>query len=47
MSSNTLKRRGVLGLTAGLVLSATTALAVNTAPAQAVLPGVNMEYVVV
>jgi hypothetical protein len=46
MSSNTLKRRGVLGLTAGLVFSATTALATNT-PAQATLPGVNMEYVVV
>jgi hypothetical protein len=47
MSSNTLKRRSILGLSAGLVLSATTALAVTTSPAQATLPGVNMEYVVV
>jgi hypothetical protein len=46
MSSNTLKRRSVLGLSAGLVLSATTVLAANS-PAQATLPGVNMEYVVV
>lgn len=47
MSTNTFKRRGVLGLTAGLVLSATTALAVSTTPAEAVLPNVNMEQVVV
>jgi hypothetical protein len=47
MSTNTSKRRGVLSLTAGLVLSATTALAVTTSPAQATLPGVNMEQVVV
>jgi peptidoglycan hydrolase-like protein with peptidoglycan-binding domain len=47
MSTNTLKRRGVLGLTAGLVLSATTALAVSTTPAEAALPNVNMEQVVV